>query len=107
MIVVVWRPHMNRLLSWWLIVLVMGCARTDAPSVVEVFSSSSQVESPMTISMSSTSFKSDQPIPKLHTEDGEDRSPPISWSGLPNGTMQLALICDDPDAPRAEPWVHW
>ena len=33
------------------------------------------------------------------------RSP--SHSGVPAGTKELALICDDPDAPRKEPWVHW
>lgn len=26
---------------------------------------------------------------------------------MPEGTRELALICDDPDAPSAEPWVHW
>jgi Raf kinase inhibitor-like YbhB/YbcL family protein len=26
---------------------------------------------------------------------------------VPEGTQQLALICDDPDAPTPEPWVHW
>ena len=26
---------------------------------------------------------------------------------MPGGARQLALICDDPNAPRPEPWVHW
>lgn len=34
-------------------------------------------------------------------------SPPLVWSNLPKGTKELALICDDPDAPRKTPWVHW
>ena len=42
-----------------------------------------------------------------YTGDGEDVSPPIAWSGLPEGTKELVLICDDPDAPTPEPWVHW
>ena len=62
---------------------------------------------PMTIIVTSSAFDDKQPIPKKYTVDGEDRSPPLSWSGVPEGTKQLALICDDPDAPRAEPWVHW
>lgn len=33
-------------------------------------------------------------------------SPPLEWRGIPDGTRQLALICDDPDAP-AGTWVHW
>lgn len=98
---------MHRLVLWSLMTFTMGCARTDAPSRVDVSLSDVKGEAPMSISVTSASFKSGEPIPKQHTEDGEDRSPPLSWSSLPNGTKQLALICDDPDAPRAEPWVHW
>lgn len=64
-------------------------------------------DNPMTITVTSNAFDDEQPIPKKYTGDGEDRSPPLSWSGVPEGTKQLSLICDDPDAPRAEPWVHW
>src|SRR5262249_49106743 len=38
---------------------------------------------------------------------GQDVSPEISWDGLPAGAAEIALIVDDPDAPTAEPWVHW
>jgi Raf kinase inhibitor-like YbhB/YbcL family protein len=34
-------------------------------------------------------------------------SPALDWSGVPAGTKELVLICDDPDAPTDEPWVHW
>jgi Raf kinase inhibitor-like YbhB/YbcL family protein len=46
-------------------------------------------------------------IPRPHTGDGEDLSPALAWAGLPPGTAELALVVDDPDAPVAEPWVHW
>jgi len=46
-------------------------------------------------------------IPARHSEDGEDLSPELRWDAVPDGTRELALIMDDPDAPRAEPWVHW
>jgi phosphatidylethanolamine-binding protein (PEBP) family uncharacterized protein len=39
-------------------------------------------------------------IPSLCTCDGADRSPPLAWSGVPAGTKRLALVFDDPDAPR-------
>jgi Raf kinase inhibitor-like YbhB/YbcL family protein len=61
----------------------------------------------MTIDVKSLAFGHGQPIPKKHTGDGDDISPELSWSNVPEGTQELALICDDPDAPRPEPWVHW
>ena len=61
----------------------------------------------MTFQISSSAFEAGQPVPKKHTGDGVDVSPPLTWSSLPEGTAELALICDDPDAPTAEPWVHW
>jgi len=62
---------------------------------------------PVKIQLTSSAFANGQPIPTKYTGEGADVSPPLSWSGLPEGTKELALICDDPDAPTAEPWVHW
>lgn len=61
----------------------------------------------MAIQLSSDAFEAGGPIPKKHTGEGADVSPPLDWTGLPEGTRELALICDDPDAPRPRPWVHW
>ena len=61
----------------------------------------------MSLRIHSDAFTERQPIPRRYTGDGEDLSPPLSWSALPAGTKELALIVDDPDAPRPEPWVHW
>jgi Raf kinase inhibitor-like YbhB/YbcL family protein len=61
----------------------------------------------MTIKISSSAFAAGKPIPKQYTGEGADLSPPLAWSDVPDGTKELALICDDPDAPRTEPWVHW
>ena len=60
----------------------------------------------MTIELSSTAFQSGATIPKQYTGDGGDQSPPLRWSNPPKETQSLALICDDPDAPRGT-WVHW
>lgn len=57
--------------------------------------------------LSSGDFRSQEAIPRRCTGDGEDRSPALTWSEVPAGTRELALICDDPDAPRPEPFVHW
>lgn len=56
--------------------------------------------------LTSTAFQEGATIPKQHTGDGKDVSPPLRWSGAPAGVKSYALICDDPDAPRGT-WVHW
>jgi len=61
----------------------------------------------MSLIVRSTAFASGKPIPRRHSGDGEDLSPPLSWSGVPSSARELALIVDDPDAPMDEPWVHW
>ena len=54
----------------------------------------------------STAFPSGGWIPRLHTSDGADLSPPLQWQGAPAETVSLALILDDPDAPPGL-WIHW
>jgi Raf kinase inhibitor-like YbhB/YbcL family protein len=57
--------------------------------------------------LTSTAFQESAIIPKQNTADGKDISPALRWSGAPGNTQSFGLICDDPDAPRKEPWVHW
>jgi Raf kinase inhibitor-like YbhB/YbcL family protein len=57
--------------------------------------------------LSSPAFAEGGTIPRRHTADGADVSPALTWSEEPAGTVELALIVDDPDAPTPEPWVHW
>lgn len=59
------------------------------------------------LELESPAFRNGGRIPVAHTHDGENASPPLSWSGVPEGTKSLALICDDPDAPTPKPFVHW
>ena len=61
----------------------------------------------MTIEVTSPAFSHGERIPIKYSGEGEDVSPPLSWSGIPEEAKELVLICDDPDAPTAEPWVHW
>jgi len=61
----------------------------------------------VTIEVSSPAFEPGATIPKKHTGEGQDVSPPLEWSALPQGTKEIAIICDDPDAPTHKPFVHW
>jgi len=65
----------------------------------------------MALKLASDAFMDGRPLPRKYTCEGEDISPPLSWSGSPPGTKSLVLIVDDPDAPDpAAPkmtWVHW
>ena len=61
--------------------------------------------------LSSPSFENQGNVPGKFTCDGEDISPALEWSGVPEGSETFVLIVDDPDAPDpANPrmtWVHW
>jgi hypothetical protein len=59
-----------------------------------------------TMSIRSSAFTDGKRIPKDYTCDGHDVSPPLEWSGVPEGTKSLALVCDDPDAPMGA-FTHW
>jgi len=63
-------------------------------------------EEVVTFTLKSGAFADGAPIPRKHTCQGADVSPPLSWSGAPDGTKAFALVVDDPDAP-AGTWVHW
>lgn len=68
-------------------------------------------EETMTLSITSPAFEEGAEIPRVYTCEGEDISPELSWSGLPEKTRSLALIVDDPDAPDPNApkmvFVHW
>ncbi len=59
------------------------------------------------LNVTSSAFEPNGAIPKKYTGAGEDISPPLSWNGAPDGTEEFALVCEDPDAPMDEPFVHW
>lgn len=56
--------------------------------------------------LTSPSFEHDEPLPMRHTADGEDHSPPLAWTGVPAGTKEIAIVCDDPDAETGV-FTHW
>ncbi len=77
--------------------------------VIEIREFSSNPEDrrsePMKIQVTSSAFKDGEMIPHKYTCDGDNMSPPLAWSDIPAGAKSIALISDDPDAPRGD-WVH-
>jgi Raf kinase inhibitor-like YbhB/YbcL family protein len=87
----------------WLLVLglagLAACSSgADAPRAERAL--------PEPITISSPAFTAGAAIPQRFTCDGDNLSPPLAWAGVPAGTVELALVVDDPDAPRGT-YVHW
>lgn len=60
----------------------------------------------MTMQLATHAFPPGGRIPARYTCEGDDVSPPLSWSGAPPQTRSFALVCADPDAP-GNTWYHW
>ncbi len=60
----------------------------------------------MPFRITSPAFADGADIPLRHTCDGDNLSPRLTWTDVPNGTRSLALIVDDPDAPGGT-FTHW
>jgi len=58
------------------------------------------------LTFTSCPFESGASIPTEYTCEGEDVSPPLAWSGVPDAAESVALIVDDPDAP-GQTFTHW
>lgn len=56
--------------------------------------------------VSTTAFHQGGEIPQKYSCDGQNISPPVSWTAPPSGTRSIALIFEDPDAPSGL-FVHW
>ncbi len=59
------------------------------------------------LKLRSSAFDGHKQIPPRHTGDGEDISPPLEWSGVPDGTAAFAVVMHDPDAPLVDGFTHW
>src|SRR5207245_8171808 len=60
----------------------------------------------MPLKLTSSAFSAGGTIPKKHTCDGADVSPPLAWSDVQSAAQSFAFIADDPDA-RVGTLVHW
>jgi Raf kinase inhibitor-like YbhB/YbcL family protein len=78
----------------------------EEPSEDIVDPQDSEEGKPIAMALTSPAFNDGEPIPTRFSCDGDDTSPELDWFGTPEGTVSLALIMDDPDAPVGT-WVHW
>ena len=70
------------------------------------YSSFMEADNMSSLKISSPAFRHNGHIPPKYTCDGSDINPPLLIENIPPGVKSLALIVDDPDAPRGT-WVHW
>jgi hypothetical protein len=98
------------------LLLVAGCGTRQPtgsePPASPVSPLFPAVESEQVMNVQSSAFQNGGQISARYTVEGDDVSPPLSWSDVPEETRSFVLICDDPDAPSAknpgpDPWVHW
>jgi Raf kinase inhibitor-like YbhB/YbcL family protein len=79
--------------------------------IILFFVTSQTGRTAMPLSLRSSEFSDGGEIPKRYTCEGSDLSPPLAWSGVPEGTKSLVLVVEDPDAPDPKApkmtWVHW
>jgi Raf kinase inhibitor-like YbhB/YbcL family protein len=84
-----------------------GTIRRERGPVSRVIGAVVGTAAPMTgIELRSSAFSDHEMIPRRHALEGENLSPPLTWSGVPDETTELALLCEDPDAPSGT-FVHW
>lgn len=59
------------------------------------------------LAISSPAFGDLEPMPERYTQYGDGLQPPLTIQGVPPGTVELAIICHDPDAPLPWGFTHW
>jgi Raf kinase inhibitor-like YbhB/YbcL family protein len=85
--------------------LVLGAAAAASTAAEAAADKAAQTPAPITVT--STTLKANETIPKDHTADGKNVSPALAWSGAPAATKQFAIVMDDPDVPMPGGFVHW
>lgn len=80
-----------------------------APTLAACSSDDDTTEAPDdgTFTLTSPAFDEGDDIPPVHALDGENQSPPLTWSGVPDGAAELALTVTDPDASNFVHWTVW
>ncbi|HJT63642.1 MAG TPA: YbhB/YbcL family Raf kinase inhibitor-like protein, partial [Candidatus Limnocylindria bacterium] len=84
--------------------LVVGCQPAASPGESVTGSAPGTSGGGSAFTLTSAAFVEGGDIPAVHSCDGAELSPPLEWSGAPDGTVAYALIVHDPDA---NGYIHW
>jgi Raf kinase inhibitor-like YbhB/YbcL family protein len=88
--------------------LTNGCRALAVIAMLGLASTTWAQAAPAAITVTSTTLKANETIPKDHTADGRNVSPALMWTGAPAATKQFALVFDDPDVVfGGQTFVHW
>lgn len=86
----------------------------EAPTYTQDTEESKNETSNMSLTLTSSAFSDGEFIPEKYSCDGENVNPPLSISGIPEGTESLVLVMDDPDIPQVfkdargiDKFDHW
>lgn len=96
---------MKKYLIFLFLVLVISCNNTDIENL-ELKNIDDSVNEVISMKLTSPAFEDMGRIPPEYTCEGEDISPEFNIEDIPKGTVSLALIMEDPDAPGGT-WDHW
>jgi Raf kinase inhibitor-like YbhB/YbcL family protein len=89
--------------------LFSGACNRQSPTVAPPTPSSptpGPSPAPGSLALSSPDFHEGDDIPETFSCDGENRSPRLEWTGVPDSTAELAVQMTDPDAPDGI-FTHW
>lgn len=89
-----------------LLLLVLGCSTAALAETPLPQNPSGEPRAGKTLEVTSDAFEPNGAIPRDFTCEGEDVSPPLSWSNVPPDTQSIAIMVDDPDAPGGT-FLHW
>jgi Raf kinase inhibitor-like YbhB/YbcL family protein len=59
------------------------------------------------LTVTSSGFANGAAIPDLYTQNGQNVSPPLSWSRGPDGTKSYVVLTEDSGVSRPQPIFHW
>jgi Raf kinase inhibitor-like YbhB/YbcL family protein len=59
------------------------------------------------LTVASSAFKNGDALPEIYTQNGQNISPPLSWSRGPAGTKSYVILTEDSGVARPQPVFHW